>query len=65
MRDISVAPLEASDQALIIKMMDESDGVMAVRRRKKNSTPVNPINAAFRRSRRMSDAEELLITEKV
>ena len=26
-RDISVAPMDASDQAAIIKMMDEEDGV--------------------------------------
>lgn len=32
-RDISVAPIDSSDQTLIIKMMDESDGV--VNRRKK------------------------------
>ena len=34
MRDISVAPIDASDQAQIIKMMDEEDGVMQVRMRK-------------------------------
>ncbi len=33
-RDISVAPLDASDQSLIIRMMDEEDGIMAVRKRK-------------------------------
>ena len=34
-RDISVAPIDASDQAQIIRMMDEDDGVSAVRRAKK------------------------------
>ena len=34
MRDISVAPIDASDQAEIIRMMDEPDGVMQVRKRK-------------------------------
>ncbi len=33
-RDISVAPIDASDQSQIIRMMDEEDGVTAVRRRK-------------------------------
>ncbi len=33
-RDISIAPIEASDQAQIIKMMDEEDGVLQVRKRK-------------------------------
>lgn len=33
-RDISVAPIDASDQALIIRMMDEPDGVFLVRKRK-------------------------------
>ena len=33
-RDISVAPIDASDQAEIIRMMDEPDGVMTVRKRK-------------------------------
>lgn len=32
-RDISVAPLDCSDQMLIIRMMDEDDGV--INRRKK------------------------------
>merc|ERR1712025_1515055 len=35
-RDISVAPIDNSDHADIIKMMDEPDGVSAVRRAKKN-----------------------------
>ena len=35
-RDISVAPIDASDQAQIIRMMDEEDGVIAVRKAKKN-----------------------------
>ncbi|CAH1180382.1 unnamed protein product [Phaedon cochleariae] len=34
-RDISVAPLDTSDQMLIVRMMDEEDGVVN-RRRKKN-----------------------------
>lgn len=34
-RDISVAPLDTSDQVLIIRMMDEEDGVIN-RRKKKN-----------------------------
>ncbi|ODN00179.1 Xenotropic and polytropic retrovirus receptor 1 [Orchesella cincta] len=34
-RDISVAPLDASDQTLIIKMMDEADGVTNRKIRKK------------------------------
>ena len=33
-RDISVTPIDASDQADIIKMMDEDDGVSMVRKRK-------------------------------
>ena len=33
-RDISIAPLQASDQDQILKMMDEEDGVMLVRKRK-------------------------------
>jgi len=32
-RDISVAPIDASDQAQIIRMMDEEDGVSAVRKK--------------------------------
>ena len=36
-RDISVAPIDASDQAEIIRMMDEPDGVMTVRKRKTKS----------------------------
>lgn len=36
-RDISVAPLDASDQTLIIKMMDEADGVTNRKIRKKTS----------------------------
>lgn len=36
MRDISVAPIDASDQADIIRMMDEADGVHMVRKRKTN-----------------------------
>ena len=35
MRDISVAPIDASDQAQIIKMMDEEDGYLLVRKRRK------------------------------
>lgn len=34
MRDISVAPMHSSDQAQILRMMDEPDGV--VNRRSKN-----------------------------
>ena len=34
MRDISVAPIDASDQSDIIRMMDEADGVEIVRKRK-------------------------------
>ena len=34
MRDISVAPIDNSDHADIIKMMDEPDGVSVVRKRK-------------------------------
>lgn len=33
-RDISVAPMDASDQAAILKMMDEEDGVIHRRVRK-------------------------------
>lgn len=33
-RDISVAPLDTSDQALIVRMMDESDGVVHRRKRR-------------------------------
>ena len=33
-RDISVAPIDNSDHADIIKMMDEPDGVSVVRKRK-------------------------------
>lgn len=38
-RDISVAPMDASDQAAIIKMMDEPDGVVNRRARKKANHP--------------------------
>ena len=38
-RDISVAPIDASDQAQIVRMMDEEDGVFAVR--KKTAAVVN------------------------
>lgn len=34
-RDISIAPMDASDQAAILKMMDEPDGVVNRRVRKK------------------------------
>lgn len=33
-RDISVAPIDSSDQAQIIRMMDEEDGVINRRKRK-------------------------------
>ena len=33
-RDISVAPIDCSDQMLIIRMMDEDSGVMNRRKRK-------------------------------
>ncbi|KAF4527319.1 hypothetical protein B566_EDAN001095 [Ephemera danica] len=33
-RDISVAPLDSSDQALIVRMMDEDDGVVHRRKRR-------------------------------
>ena len=33
-RDISVAPIDASDQSQIIRMMDEPEGVLLVRKRK-------------------------------
>lgn len=36
-RDISVAPLDTSDQMLIVRMMDEKDGVTN-RRKRKNVT---------------------------
>ncbi len=36
-RDISVAPIDASDQSDIIRMMDEEDGVKSVRKRKGKS----------------------------
>ncbi|KAI9556155.1 Xenotropic and polytropic retrovirus receptor 1-like protein [Daphnia sinensis] len=41
-RDISIAPMDASDQAAILKMMDEPDGVVNRRVRKKtvSSQPV-------------------------
>ena len=44
-RDISVAPIDASDQAQIIRMMDEDDGVSAVRRAKKNMSNFTASNA--------------------
>lgn len=37
-RDISVAPMDASDQATILKMMDEEDAVVNRRVRKKASS---------------------------
>ncbi|KAK3921286.1 Xenotropic and polytropic retrovirus receptor 1 [Frankliniella fusca] len=36
-RDISVAPMETSDQGLILRMMDEEDGVLNRNKRKANS----------------------------
>lgn len=33
-RDISVAPIDSSDQMLIIKMMDEEEGVINRRKKK-------------------------------
>lgn len=33
-RDISVAPLDTSDQMLIVRMMDEDEGVINRRKRK-------------------------------
>ena len=36
-RDISVAPIDASDQAQIIKMMDDEDGYLLVRKRRKGA----------------------------
>ena len=41
-RDISVAPMDASDQAAILKMMDEPEGVVNRRVRKKTVPPVVP-----------------------
>ena len=35
-----MAPIDASDQAQIIKMMDEEDGVLAVRKRKGGNASV-------------------------
>jgi len=40
-RDISVAPIDASDQAQIIKMMDEEDGSALVRKHKNTNLLVN------------------------
>lgn len=37
-RDISVAPIDSSDQTLIIKMMDDEDGVTNRRRRRAPKT---------------------------
>lgn len=45
-RDISVAPMDASDQAAIIKMMEEPDGVVNRRARKKASTHQPPAPTA-------------------
>lgn len=39
-RDISVAPMDASDQAAILKMMDEEDGVVNRRVRKNKAATV-------------------------
>lgn len=39
-RDISVAPLDTSDQMVIVRMMDEKDGVLN-RRKKKVSSKVS------------------------
>lgn len=41
-RDISVAPIDASDQAEIIRMMDEDDGVLNVRKKKVKKSKVTP-----------------------
>ena len=32
MRDISISPIEASDQEQMIKMMDEEEGVFVIRK---------------------------------
>lgn len=42
-RDISVAPMDASDQAAILKMMDEPDGVVNRRVRKKTAAGGQPV----------------------
>ncbi|XP_040570423.1 solute carrier family 53 member 1 [Lepeophtheirus salmonis] len=44
-RDISVTPMDASDQSQILKMMDESHGVMHVRRRKTGKKHYEPLKA--------------------
>jgi len=45
-RDISVAPMDASDQAAILKMMDEEDGVINRRVRKREKAATNRSAAA-------------------
>ncbi|CAH1990921.1 unnamed protein product [Acanthoscelides obtectus] len=45
-RDISVAPLDTSDQTLIVRMMDDEDGV-SNRRKRKNTTKRREIEAKF------------------
>lgn len=38
-RDISVAPMDSSDQALLLRMMDEEDGVTNRRKKKQHHSP--------------------------
>nr|CAH7755494.1 unnamed protein product [Callosobruchus chinensis] len=45
-RDISVAPLDTSDQTLIVRMMDEEDGV-SNRRKRKNTSKRKELEAKF------------------
>ena len=45
MRDISVAPIDNSDHADIIKMMDDPDGVNVVRKRKSAKKSGNKVAA--------------------
>ena len=42
-RDISVAPIDASDQAQIMKMMEEPDGVYLVRKRKQGKKKTDKV----------------------
>jgi hypothetical protein len=72
-RDISVAPMDASDQAAILKMMDEEDGVVNRRIRKKAANPnkggtasatiINRNNATVRFNKSKSNFEGESIEE--
>lgn len=62
-RDISIAPIDSSDQTTILRMMDEYDGV-ANRLEAKNSKSLNVLEFVYSSNRQIHEAKPTK-TEKV